>query len=316
MKTYRTKIIVIILEAILLIGILAGISLSRSHSKALPFEISQQLREAFESELVIMAEDNYWLFVNQRFILVNDDEGVLQWVKIDNAYGRNDYNFENTIVEDGYFKYYMENDEVNSSVGIDVSKYQGAIDWAQVKASGVDFAFVRVGYRGYGNGKIVLDDTFDYNVAEALKNDLNVGVYFFSQAMTYEEGVEEAQFVLNNVKAYNINLPIVLDTEDAMDEDARTANLTPEERTQACIGFMDTIRAAGYETMLYANLRWIALDLDISQLHGYDIWFAQYASEPQLPYNFKIWQYSQEGTVPGISQPVDLNIGFDFYGKD
>jgi GH25 family lysozyme M1 (1,4-beta-N-acetylmuramidase) len=219
------------------------------------------------------------------------------------------------LIEDEYFKYYTENGAVTSSVGIDVSRYQGSINWTQVKASGVDFAFVRVGYRGYGNGQIVLDDTFDYNTAEALKNDLNVGVYFYSQATTYEEGVEEAQFVLNHVEAYNINLPIVLDTEDAMDAEARTANLTPEERTQACLGFMETIRAAGYDTMLYANLRWIALNLDISQLHGYDIWFAQYAEQPRLPYTYKIWQYSQEGTVPGISQPVDLNIGFDFYGK-
>ncbi len=316
MKTYRTKIIIIICEAILLIGILFGISMSRSHSKALPFAISQDLRVSFESELLDMAADNYWLFVNQRFILVNDEDGVLQWVKIDNNYGRNDYDFEDALVEEGYFQYYLENGEVNSSVGIDVSKYQGTIDWAQVKAAGVDFAFVRVGYRGYGNGAIVLDDTFDYNVVEALKNDLNVGVYFFSQATTYEEGVEEAEFVLNYVKAYNINLPIVLDTEDTLDEDARTADMTPEERTIACLGFMETIRAAGYETMLYANLRWIALELDISKLYGYDIWFAQYASEPRLPYEFKIWQYSQEGTVPGIDQPVDLNIGFDFYGKD
>jgi GH25 family lysozyme M1 (1,4-beta-N-acetylmuramidase) len=315
MKSYKAWIIIIIAEAILLIGILAGISMTRSHSKALPFEITQSLRQSFDTELETMAEDNYWQFVNQRFILVNDDDGVLQWVKIDNAYGRNDYQFEDALIEDDLFLYYTEDGEVSSSVGIDVSRFQGAIDWTQVKSSGVDFAFVRVGYRGYGNGQLVLDDTFDYNVAEALKNDLSVGVYFFSQATTYEEGVEEAQFVLNNVKAYNINLPIVLDTEDAMDEDARTAQLSPEERTRACLGFMETIRAAGYETMLYANLRWIALNLDISMLHGYDIWFAQYASEPRLPYNFKIWQYSQEGTVPGISQPVDLNIGFDFYGK-
>ena len=179
----------------------------------------------------------------------------------------------------------------------------------------MDFAFVRVGYRGYGNGAIKLDDTFDYNVAQALKNDLSVGVYFYSQATTYEEGVEEAQFVLDNIKAYNINLPVVLDTEDPMDETARTSALTPEERSKACLGFLETIRAAGYETMIYANLRWIALDLDLSQLYGYDLWLAQYANEPRLPYQYKIWQYSAEGVVPGISQPVDLNIGFDFFGK-
>ena len=156
---------------------------------------------------------------------------------------------------------------------------------------------------------------FDYNVSEALKQDLSVGVYFYSQAVSYEEGVEEAQFVLQQVKAYNINLPIVLDTEDTMDESARTGSLTPEQRSEACRGFLETIRAAGYETMIYANLRWIALELDLTQLYGYDIWYAQYANEPALPYQYKIWQYTNEGTVPGISQPVDLNIGFNGFGK-
>ena len=316
MKKLLLLILIVFFELLLLIGVLLGISLSRSHSAPLPFEIGQDLRQNFSSDINEMAGENYWLFVNQRFILVKDDEGILQWVKIDNEYGRNNYQFENALIEDEYFKYYTENGEVTSSVGIDVSKYQGSIDWAQGKEAGVDFAFVRVGFRGYGNGKLVLDDTFDYNVAEALKNDLNVGVYFFSQATTYEEGVEEAQFVLNHVKAYNINLPIVIDTEDAMDDTARTADLTPQERTAACLGFMDTIRNAGYPTMLYANLRWIALDLDITQLHGYDIWFAQYADEPTLPYEYKIWQYTPNGSIPGISQPVDLNIGFSFYGKD
>ena len=142
-----------------------------------------------------------------------------------------------------------------------------------------------------------------------------MGVYFYSQAVSYEEGVEEAQFVLQQIKAYNINLPIVLDTEDTMDESARTGSLTPEQRSEACRGFLETIRAAGYETMIYANLRWIALELDLTQLYGYDIWYAQYANEPALPYQYKIWQYTNEGTVPGISQPVDLNIGFNGFGK-
>lgn len=309
-------IIIAGIEILLLAAILTGISLTRSHSKALAFEIRQDKRMSLGNEaLMAAAERTYWNFVNHRFILVYDDEGILQWVKVDNAFGRNDYDFDSTLVDEGYFKYYMEDGQVASSVGIDVSKFQGTINWAQVKAAGVDFAFIRVGYRGYGNGSIRLDETFDYNVAGALKNDLKVGVYFYSQAISYEEGVEEAQFVLNHVKAYNINLPIVLDTEDAEDDTARTNALTPQQRSEACRGFLDTIRASGHETMIYSNLRWIALDLDLTQLYGYDIWFAQYANEPRLPYNFKIWQYTAEGTVPGISQPVDLNIGFDFYGK-
>lgn len=308
--------IVLGVEVVILLAILGGISMTRSHSEALAFEIRQELRsEIGSSDLSRLTEDAYWTFVNQRFILVYDDEGILQWVKIDNAFGRNNYDFDSTLIDEGYFKYYTKGGQIASSVGIDVSRYQGRIDWNQVKASGVDFAFVRVGYRGYGNGAILLDDTFDYNVAEALKHDLNVGVYFYSQATSYAEGVEEAQFVLNHVKAYNINLPIVLDTEDPLDDAARTNEMTPEQRSEACRGFLETIKASGYDTMLYANLRWIALNLDLSQLYGYDIWLAQYANEPRLPYNFKIWQYSAEGTVPGINQPVDLNIGFDFYGK-
>lgn len=315
-KKRRICIIILIAEALIIIGLLAGISMTRSHSKALLFEIQNEKRNVASNYAISpLSEDNYWSFVNQRFILLYDDEGVLQWVKIDNAFGRNDYDFEEALVEEGGFKYYTEDGIVTSSVGIDVSKYQGRIDWAQVKASGVDFAFVRVGLRGYGNGALVLDETFDYNVSEALKNDLSVGVYFFSQATSYEEGAEEARFVLNQVKAYNINLPIVLDTEDTMDDSARTASLTPQQRSEACRGFLETIQSAGYETMLYANLRWIALELDLTQLYGYDIWLAQYANEPTLPYTYKVWQYTNEGTVPGITKPVDLNIGFQEYGK-
>ncbi len=315
-KKRRICIIVLIIEIIIIIGLLAGISMTRSHSKGLKFEIPQEQRTVAANYAVQpLSEDNYWKFVNQRFILVYDDTGVLQWVKIDNAFGRNNYDFDSSLLDQGNYKYYTENGTITSTVGIDVSKYQGTIDWAQVKASGVDFAFVRVGLRGYGNGALVLDDTFDYNVSEALKQDLSVGVYFYSQAVSYEEGVEEAQFVLQQVKAYNINLPIVLDTEDTMDESARTGSLTPEQRSEACRGFLETIRAAGYETMIYANLRWIALELDLTQLYGYDIWYAQYANEPALPYQYKIWQYTNEGTVPGISQPVDLNIGFNGFGK-
>lgn len=310
-------IVIIIVELVLLIGILAGISLTRSHSKALAFEIQQNKRmDISDPQLSTMAENVYWNFVNHRFILVYDETGILQWVKIDNDFGRHQYDFDSALIDEGYFKYYTEDGQIASSVGIDVSRYQGNINWSQVKAAGVDFAFIRLGYRGYGNGAIRLDDTFDRNVAEALKNDLNVGVYFYSQAITYEEGVEEARFVLENIRPYNINLPIVLDTEDAEDDDARTNGLTPEQRSQACLGFLETIRDAGYEPMIYANLRWIALNLDVSQLYGYEVWFAQYANEPTLPYHYKIWQYTADGTVPGISQPVDLNIGFDFYGKD
>ncbi|MBQ8983549.1 MAG: glycoside hydrolase family 25 protein [Lachnospiraceae bacterium] len=314
MKHIKVWIVIIILEILAIFGLLILISTMRSHSKALPFEIDQSLRMSYDLDLADKTEENYWQFVNQRFILINDDEGILQWVKIDNEFGRNDYEFENALTEDEYFRYYSEDGVVTSSVGIDVSKYQGNIDWSQVKAAGVDFAFIRLGFRGYGNGKIVLDSTYAQNMDGAINNGIHTGVYFYSQAVSYEEGVEEARFVLQNVRGYAFDLPIVLDTEDAEDDSARTAGLTVEQRTDACLGFLETIRDAGYPVMFYANLRWIALSLDITRLHGYDIWFAQYADVPKLPYRYQIWQYSKDGYVPGISKPVDLNIGFDHYG--
>lgn len=314
MKRLKIWIIILCVELLAIFGLLILVSVTRSHSKPLPFEIDQALRKNLNFDFQEKTEENYWAFVNQRFILINDEEGVLQWVKIDNEFGRNSYDFTDALIEDEYFRYYTENGEVTSSVGIDVSRYQGNINWAQVKEAGVDFAFVRLGFRGYGNGKIVLDDTFPQNVSGALNNGIHTGVYFYSQATSYEEGVEEARFVLQNIRAYNIDLPIVLDTEDAENEDARTVGLTVEQRTDACLGFLETIYESGYPVMLYANLRWIALSLDVTRLHGYDIWFAQYADEPRLPYEYKIWQYSKEGVVPGISKPVDLNIGFDHYG--
>ena len=132
-KKYKLWIIIIIAELIVLIAVLAGISRTRSHSKALPFEIPQDQRTAYGSDDLTAITDNaYWTFVHQRFILVYDDEGVLQWVKIDNQFGRNDYNFDSTLVEQEGFQYYTENGEITSSVGIDVSKFQGTIDWAQV----------------------------------------------------------------------------------------------------------------------------------------------------------------------------------------
>ena len=310
-KKYKLWIIIIIAELIVLIAVLAGISRTRSHSKALPFEIPQDQRTAYGSDDLTAITDNaYWTFVHQRFILVYDDEGVLQWVKIDNQFGRNDYNFDSTLVEQEGFQYYTENGEITSSVGIDVSKFQGTIDWAQVKAAGVDFAFVRVGYRGYGNGAIKLDETFDTNVAGALKNDLNVGVYFYSQATTYEEGVEEAQFVLDNVKAYNINLPIVLDTEDPMDDTARTSGLTREQRSEACRGFLETIKAAGYTPMIYASRNMFAQCLDMDRLGDYELWLAHYANVPNFPYKYTGWQYTESGSVDGIYGDVDLNLWF------
>ena len=198
-----------------------------------------------------------------------------------------------------------------SKKGIDVSKFQGKINWSRVKADGVEYAFVRMGYRGYGSsGKLVTDETFEDNIKGATANGVDVGVYFFSQAVTEEEAIEEANYVLSAIEGYDVTYPIVIDIEEVTDSDARTAKLTKEEWTKNCIAFCETVKDAGYTPMIYGNLKTFFIMLDMEQLEMYDKWFAYYDTPVYFPYEFKIWQYTDKGSVDGISSDVDLNVGF------
>ena len=192
-------------------------------------------------------------------------------------------------------------------IGVDVSEHQGVINW-EVAAKEVDFAIIRLGYRGYTSGNITTDAYYSANMAGATAQGLPVGVYFYSQAVTYEEGVEEANFVLSQLGDYTLSYPIVLDREDSMAEDARTNDMSAEQHTQAALGFLETIKAAGHSAMMYTNRMYYALYLDLETIYQYPVWFAQYADEPDWPYEFSIWQYTENGEVPGISGPVDLNL--------
>lgn len=210
---------------------------------------------------------------------------------------------------------YVENGETISIKGIDVSKYQEEIDWEKVAASGVKFAIIRLGYRGYSSGNLVVDELFEYNVTEALKNGIDVGVYFVTQAISNEEAVEEADFVLETIKPYNITWPIVLDLEDAGSDSARTNLLTSTQRTDFVRAFCDRIKEAGKKPMIYFNIVWLMEKLDITRLTDYDKWFAQYFNVPFFPYEFQMWQYTSSGKIDGIKGNVDLNISFVDYSK-
>lgn len=206
---------------------------------------------------------------------------------------------------------YMNGEEVVSHKGIDVSKFQGDIDWESVKEDGVEYAFLRLGIRGYSTGEIVLDETFEDNATEALKQDIHVGAYFFTQATTEEEAIEEADFVIENLAPYRIDYPVVIDVEDVESSSARTKELTAEERTKLVIAFCERVKEAGYTPMIYGNLKTFMLMLDITQLEEYEKWYAYYSTEEfYYPYDFSIWQYSDEGSVDGIKTDVDLNISF------
>ena len=204
---------------------------------------------------------------------------------------------------------YKEDNKYESRMGVDVSQHQGNIDWNKVQSSGYEFAFIRIGYRGYGQeGKICLDEKFVNNIQNAKAAGLEVGVYFFAQAVNEEEALEEAQFVLQNLSGYSLQLPVVYDPESILDDEARTDNVSGEQFTKNTAIFCKTIKEAGYQPMIYCNMLWEAYELDLEQLSDYPIWYADYEPLPQTPYEFEFWQYTNEGKVDGIEGSVDLNI--------
>lgn len=211
------------------------------------------------------------------------------------------------LLESGEIQY-MSGDQVISHKGIDVSRHQGNIDWEKVAQDGVEFAFIRVAYRGYGTGKIEEDSYFDQNVQGAQAAGIKTGVYIYSQAITEEEILEEADLVLQKVAPYQLECPIVFDVELVSGANGRMNNLTQEERTNLALLFCQTIEAAGYKPMIYHNTEMGALKIDMAALENYDKWFASYSETLYYPYEYKVWQYTPHGKVAGISSEVDLNI--------
>ncbi len=239
--------------------------------------------------------------------------GKYHFVPIQRELAQHGYLQENLqVLENGRFQY-LENGQVVSHMGIDVSKYQGSIDWEKVAADGVEFVFLRLGLRGYESGKLVEDETFQANIQGALAHGIKVGVYFFSQAVTEAEAVEEANFVLERIAPYQIDCPVVFDVEKVGSSTARMNQLTPQERTNVTIAFLDTIEAAGYKSMFYHNMETALLLLELERLENYDKWFAYYGEDLYYPYAYGVWQYSEKGSVNGISGEVDMNIAFKMW---
>lgn len=212
---------------------------------------------------------------------------------------------------------YVKNGQTLSEAGIDVSEHDGEIDWAQVKAAGVDFAMVRLGYRGYGQGTMNLDKYFLANLSGAAAAGVKVGVYFFSQAVSAEEAREEADYVVNSLAATDVTLsyPIVFDEEPITDGNvARTDGMTAAQFSENALAFCQQVESAGYTAMLYGNQHELA-KLDLSgELASYDVWYAEYGvKKPTGEFDFVMWQYSDTGSIPGITASdgqVDLNIRF------
>lgn len=213
------------------------------------------------------------------------------------------------ILENGEFQY-LTDGQVTSHKGIDVSSHQGDIDWNLVAQDGVEFAIIRVGYRGYGSeGRLVVDDRFEANIKGANAAGIKAGVYFFSQAINETELLEEANLVLEQIAPYTVECPVVYDVEKTSAKGRMNA-ISVEERTQLTRLFCQTIADAGYRSMIYHNTEMGALLINIAELEEYDKWYASYSDKMFYPYEYKIWQYSDKGKIQGISTDVDLNICF------
>ena len=213
----------------------------------------------------------------------------------------------------------------NSSVtyGIDVSRFQGTIDWAQVAGTGIDFAMIRVGYRDSSTGEIKADTNARYNMQEAEKNGIKIGAYFFSTAVNTSEAVEEAKWVADYISQYPITYPVGFNCEGFENVSSRQFNLTQDERSQVAIAFLDQVYSEGYTPIFYASRGELLGDAkwNTSQIQGkYKIWMAWYnqdtsslATGPAYDGQCAMWQYSNKGTIAGIGKAVDVDVAYFGY---
>ena len=245
------------------------------------------------------------------------DSGKYHFIAKDDSLSANLYDNDKFIMEENDVLTYQD-DQVLTYKGIDVSKYQGNIDWEKVKESGIEFAIIRAGIRGYSEGAIIEDANFAANVEAAAEQGIDLGTYFFSQAVSEEEALEEAPFVIDQLQEAEVSLayPVYLDIEAVSSSNCRTKDLTVEQRTTFAKVFLEKIAEAGYQPAIYGNMKSFLLMLDITQLEEYDKWLASYSLPIYYPYAFQMLQYSEKGRVPGISEPVDMNICFRKYGGE
>lgn len=254
-------------------------------------------------------EDNYLRYLNKAYILIGTYPEC-EYIKISSKVTRNEFNWSEDFYEnsEGLYYSYFKNGEDLGRVGIDVSEFQKTIEWDKVKEAGVSVAMIRVGYRGYGTGEIHADSLAETNMSGAIEAGLDTGVYFFSAAVNREEGIEEAEYVLNMIKGFNISQPVVIDTEYIFEDDsARTNNISVEDRTAAVVGFCETVEAAGYTPMIYASRDQFIRYLDIDSVGKWEFWLAAYDT-PVFPYHTEGYQYSPYGYVNGIPTQVDLDV--------
>lgn len=247
---------------------------------------------------------------------VTNPDGTQEWVLISPYLTKNTYDFTK-IEEKADLKRYMENGKKVSYVGADISKQTGNVNFSGLKAAGIDYVMIRLGGRGYETGQITLDENFQKNMEGAIEAGLDIGVYFYSQAISQDEAIQEASIVIQNLEPYraHIKYPVAFDMEFVANDDARIDGLSREDRTNIATSFLESVKAAGYVPMIYGDKEWLIKEIDLAKLQSYDIWLAQEEEMPDYPYQFAMWQYSTKVVLNGIDGNANLNICFVGYSQ-
>ncbi len=249
----------------------------------------------------------------EKYIAITDDKGKKKLYELLKDVSKNDYDFENDNLtnENGILTY--KGNKRESIKGVDLSKYNGTVDFMKLKDSGVAFAMLRLGSRGYGTGKIELDEKFVEYAQNAKVAGIQVGAYFYSQAINETEAVEEANYIVGAVSGFNVKYPIAIDIEKVENDEARTDKLTSKERTAVVKSFCETVKGYGFKPIIYASKEMLIAGLDLEELTDYDVWLADYDTPTDYPYRFSMWQYSKKGQIEGITGDINLDMCFINY---
>lgn len=246
---------------------------------------------------------------------VSYTDGTDEWLDINFALEQNTYDKSKFVYEKPFMKY-MENGKEKSYLGIDLSSKSGDVNFYRLKNAGCDYVMIRVGSRGYSSGRIVMDEKHQDYLAKAEKAGLDIGVYFYSQAVTEEEIFEEVDAVIEAIKDYDVTYPVVFDMEQVEGDFARTDALDVDTRTLLAKTFLAEIEDAGYKPMLYGNKEWLLTKFNLEELQEYDVWLDQTSNTPDYPYQYQMWQYTQKGTVNGVEELTGLSVSMVDYSEE
>jgi len=284
------------------------ISSNNKKNKSKKEELLKKLSEDAASKN--KAEEN----TANKFNIAREGEDP-EYVTISRSISRNELDSDSFSMDENGRLTYSVNGKKASHLGIDVSLNNGNIDWGKVKADGVEFAMLKIGSRGYSTGNIILDDAFQKNFDGCSSNGIDIGAYFFSQATTREEAIEEANYCVIALNGRKIAYPVVFDCEAVANDSYRTENLTSSQLTDCALAFCETVAAYGYTPMIAATEERLVKKLNLVMLQRYGIWLFDTGESCDYPYRYAIRQYNNEGVINGIDSKVSLDICLISYSE-